>query len=421
VLRPIPVRLRYQVLAFTVTRTIINTAFRMIYPFLPAIARGLGVSLESVTLGITLRSSMGLLSPAFGSFADVWGRKRALLLGVLLFTVGMILVALSPTYPALMVSLVLVGASKIVFDPAMYAYLGDHVAYEQRGLAIGLAEFGWSGAFLLGIPVAGWLIARNAWFAPFPWAQTSHLGIPLLRGLLPGEQWNAPFIWLVLLGVGLEVLLWRILPVDEPSTVARTSLRQGFRTILTYPPALAGLTISILISASNETVNIVYGVWMENSFGLQVAALGAASAIIGLAELGGEGLVAGFVDRIGKRRAVGIGLSSYAVACILLPIIGTTWQGALVGLFVFYLTFEFTIVSSIPLMTELIPSARATLMAGNVAAFSLGRVFGSLIGPVLFSYGLGVNAVVAAVMNLTALVALIFVLHEKSLKITQMV
>lgn len=417
-LRPVPVRLRFQVLAFTLTRTIINTAFRMIYPFLPAIARGLGVSLESITLGITLRSAMGLLSPAFGSFADVWGRKRALLLGVLLFTVGMILVALSPTYPALMVSLVLVGASKIVFDPAMYAYLGDHVAYHQRGLAIGLAEFGWSGAFLLGIPIVGWLIARNEWFAPFPWAQTSHLGIPLIRGLLPGERWDAPFIWLVLLGVGLIALLWRILPIDKPHTAVPISLRQGFRTILTYPPALAGLAISILISASNETVNIVYGVWMENSFGLQVAALGAASAIIGIAELGGEGLVAGFVDRIGKRRAVGLGLLSYSLACVLLPLIGTTWQGALVGLFCFYLTFEFTIVSSIPLMTELIPSARATLMAGNVAAFSLGRVFGSLLGPLLFSYGLDVNAVVAAVMNLVGLIILIFVLHEKPLKIS---
>ena len=68
-------------------------------------------------------------------------------------------------------------------------------------------------------------------------------------------------------------------------------------------------------------------------------------------------------------------------------------------------------------MTELIPSARATLMAVNVAAFSLGRVLGSLLGPVLFSYGLGVNAVVAAILNLIGLAALVFVLHEKSLKI----
>jgi predicted MFS family arabinose efflux permease len=413
VLRPSPVSLRYQVLAFSVTRTIINTAFRMIYPFLPAISRGLGVSVESITLAITLRSGMGLLSPAFGSFADIWGRKLALLLGVLMFTAAMILVAVAPTYPALVISLVLVGASKIVFDPAMYAYLGDKVPYHQRGLAIGIAEFGWSGAFLLGIPVAGWLITRGS-SAFFLWTQSIPLGIPRIGNFSSGERWDAPYIWLALLGVGLIALLWRILPQDVPQEAARTSLLQGFKTIFAFPPALAGLLISLLISASNETVNIVYGIWMEDAFGLQIAALAAASAVIGIAELGGEGLVAGFVDRIGKRRAVGLGLVTYAAACILLPILGTTPQGALIGLFFFYLTFEFTIVSSIPLMTQLVPSARATLMAGNVAAFSLGRVLGSLIGPFLYTFGLPVNAVAAALMNLVGLAALIWVLREQT-------
>jgi predicted MFS family arabinose efflux permease len=413
VFRSAPVRLRYQVLAFSVTRTIINTAFRMVYPFLPVIARGLGVTLESITLAITLRSGMGLLSPVFGSIADIWGRKTALLLGVSLFTSGMVLVAITPTYPALFTSLLLVGSSKIIFDPAMYAYLGDRVPYEKRGLAIGLSEFGWSGAFLLGIPVAGWLIARSAWPVPYPWGQTSQLGIPLINGLVPQERWDAPFVWLAFLGAALVILLWNILPPDVRRTTARPSLRQGFSAIWAYPPALAGLSISVLISASNETVNIVYGVWMENVFAFQVAALGAASAIIGISELGGEGLVAGFVDRIGKRRAVGFGLGAYALACILLPIIGTTWQGALVGLFLFYLTFEFTLVSSIPLMTELVPSARATLMAANVAAFSLGRVLGSLIGPLLFAYGLPINAGAAALMNLVGLAALLFVPKEE--------
>jgi predicted MFS family arabinose efflux permease len=414
VLRPSPVRLRYQVLAFSVIRTIINTGFRMVYPFLPAISRGLGVSIESITLAITLRSGMGLLSPAFGSVADVWGRKAALLGGVLLFTIGMVLVAVWPTYPALVISLLLVGASKIVFDPAMYAYLGDRVSYRQRGLAIGLVEFGWSGAFLLGIPIVGWLIARSGSPATFPWIQVSHLHIPSLKGLLPEQRWDVPYVWLALLGIGLIALLWRIVPSDPPKQAERISFRQGFAMIVSYPPALAGLAISLLISGSNEVVNIVYGVWMEGAFGLQVAALGAASAVIGIAELGGEGIVAGFVDRIGKRRAVGLGLGGYAVACVLLPIIGSTLQGALIGLFLFYLAFEFTIVSSLSLMTELVPNARATFMAGNVAAFSLGRVLGSLIGPPLFTLGLPVNALVAAAMNLVALAALIWVLKEKA-------
>jgi predicted MFS family arabinose efflux permease len=374
------------------------------------------VSLEAVTLGITLRSGIGFFSPIFGSIGDFWGRKTALLLGMMTFAFGMALVAIWPTYPALLISLILVGASKIIFDPAMYAYLGDRVPYHQRGLAIGLAEFGWSGAFLLGIPIVGWLISRAGWYAPFPWGQTAQLGIPLIKGLVPQERWDAPFIWLALLGIGLVLLLWRILPTDTPHERVRTSMRQGFRTILSHPPALAGLSIGLLITASNETINIVYGAWIESAFGLQVVALGAASAIIGVAELGGEGLVAGFVDRIGKRRAVGIGLGCSALACMLLPVLSGTLQEALIGLFLFYLTFEITVVSSLPLMSELVPNARATLLAGNVAAFSLGRVIGSLIGPWLFLLGLSANSIAAGCMNLIALGTLVLFVHEQEAK-----
>ncbi len=336
-----------------------------------------------------------------------------MLFGVAVFTLGVGLVVISPTYPALVISLVLVGASKIVFDPAMYAYVGDRVSYDRRGLAIAVGEFGWSGAFLLGIPIVGWLIARYGWGAPFPWSNAFHLDVPLLNGFLPHERWNAPFPWLALVGVGLIWLLWRMLPSDTPHAGSRPSLSKGVRTILAYPPALAGLAISILINASNESINIVYGLWMENSFGLQVVALGAASAVIGVAELGGEGLVAAFVDKLGKRRAVGGGLAFFAGACLLLPILGQTIEGALLGLFLFYLSYEFTLVATIPLMTELIPSARATLMAVNVAAFSVGRVIGSLIGPPLFMSGLPANAIVAAITILVALFLLIFIVREQ--------
>jgi hypothetical protein len=33
---------------FTLTRLVVSTAFRMVYPFLPALARGLGMPIEAV-------------------------------------------------------------------------------------------------------------------------------------------------------------------------------------------------------------------------------------------------------------------------------------------------------------------------------------------------------------------------------------
>jgi len=380
------VRLRFQLLAFSLTRVVVNTAYRMVYPFLPFIAAGVGVDEATLGQAIALRSSLGAVGPLLGSVGDRYGRKTAMILGMALFIVAMMLVAIWPTYPALFVALMLTGASKIVFDSSMQAYLGDRVPYARRGLAIALTEFGWSGAFLLGVPLVGWLVAR--------------------------ASWHSPFVWLAALGLATTYWLWRVLPPDSRQAINRPSLLEGLRLIMRHRAAVAGLGVGAMISASNETVNIVFGVWMNNSFGLQVEALGASVIVIGVAELVGEGMVAWLSDRLGKRRTLGFGLAFYAVACLILPLLGSTLQGALIGLFIFFLTFEFTLVSAIPLMTELVPGARATLLSANLTIFSLGRAFGALVGPVLFVHGLQVNSIVAAGLNVVGLVILLLFVRE---------
>jgi predicted MFS family arabinose efflux permease len=170
----------------------------------------------------------------------------------------------------------------------------------------------------------------------------------------------------------------------------------------------------MLFSAANEVINLVFGIWLENSFGLIIAALGAAAAVIGFSELGGESLAAAFTDRLGKPVAIGIGVALNCLAALLLPILGTSTAGAVVGLFFFYLTFEFALVSSVPMMTEVMPAARATMMAFTTASVSLGRAFGALIASPLFLFGessasipdIFPNALAAIVLNVAALAAL---------------
>ncbi len=203
-----------------------------------------------------------------------------------------------------------------------------------------------------------------------------------------------------------------MIPADSHGLVHRPNFAAGIRSIFTNSSAMAMLVVGALIATGNEGIGIVYGLWMEGSFGLQVAALGAATAVIGLAEFGGEGLVAGLADRLGKRRALAIGISLSGASALALPTLGGSLTGALIGLFLLYLTFEFTIVSSIPLMTEQVPSARATLLAVNISAFSLGRALGALIGGPLFRHGLIANGAAAGVCNLLALIVLICFVRE---------
>lgn len=365
---------------FASIRTIFNTAYRMAYPFLGVFARALGVDIETISLVLTARSVGGGIIPFLAPVADSRGRKFGMQLGLGLFTLSMALVVFLPTFPALAASMILATLAKYIFDPAMQAYLGDRISYETRGRAIAITELGWSLAFVIGVPTVGLLIAKFGWMAPFP--------------------------LLTLLGLITFLLVAIRIPRAEPNAGTRATVRRNFGRVFNSISALAGLSMGLWITVANELVNLVFGIWLEDSFGLQIAALGASAAVIGFSEVGGEGLSALFVDKLGKERAVGYGVAVNILAALLLPLLGQSTLGALTGLFLFYISFEFTLVCTIPLMTEIMPTARATLMSFNVAFLSLGRAIGAPLAT--FLYGFGFPFVVAGTVffNILALFAL---------------
>ncbi|MEW6405047.1 MAG: MFS transporter [Chloroflexota bacterium] len=373
--------IKLQLIVFMLLRTILNTMHRMVYPFLAVFARGLGVEVTTLSLVVTARSFAGLLGPLFAPIADQRGRKFGMLTGILIFTIGVALVAVYPNFHTLSAALLLALFGKYFFDPSMQAYFGDRVPYHQRGTALAVTEAAWSGAFIVGVPAMAFLIARASWYAPFS--------------------------VLAVLGVMMFMVIWRIVPHQDEHHERVANSRDGYRAVFGSIPALAGVSIALWASAANEIVNLIFGVWLEDSFGLKIAALAGASAVIGISELSGEGLVALTTDRIGKPRALVIGLVLNMLASILLPLIGKTQIGALVGLFLFYITFEYVLVSHIPLMSELVPKARATMLSLNIAGHSIGRALGALLATFIYQQaGFIFVALAAVVFNLFGLLAL---------------
>ncbi|MBN1454166.1 MAG: MFS transporter [Anaerolineales bacterium] len=374
-------RLRFQLLIVMVLRTIFNTMHRMVYPFLGTFARGLGVDITALSFALTGRSLVGAFVPFIASVSDQRGRRFGMLVGIALFTFGVALVAIAPSLWTLTAALILALLGKYMFDPAMQAYFGDRVPYRRRGLALAITEVSWSLSFIIGVPAMGFLIARSGWSAPFP--------------------------VLTVLGLGMFAVIWWMAPRMDANHIPARNPWANFGAVLRNIPALAGISVALWASAANELVNLIFGVWVEDSFGLQIAALAGASAVIGLSELGGEGLVALLTDRIGKPRALALGLSANAVMAILLPFIGRTEAGALMGLFLFYITFEYVMVSHVPMMTELLPGARATVMSFNLAGHSLGRAIGAFLAPLIYrQFGFLFVALLAVVFNILGLLAL---------------
>lgn len=372
--------LRSQTILFAAIRTVFNTMYRMIYPFLSVFSRGLGVDISTLSQALANRSLAGALGPFLAAVADRRGRKTGMLFGIGLFVIGIGVMILWPSFPSFVIMLILTTLGKYGFDPSMQAYLGDRIPYQQRGRALAITELGWSLSFIIGIPLVSLLIA--------------------LRG------WQSPFVGLALMGILVGCALMWLLPGDSTPQDGQANIWDNFRDVLRYPPALAGLAVGFTASTANEAINLVFGVWMEDAFALKIIALGGTAAVIGFAELGGETLVGVYVDRLGKVNAITLGLALNCLAALGFPLLGRHAAGAVLGLFLFYITFEFTLVSIIPMMTEIMPQARATLMAFNVAALSLGRALGDVIAPPLYAWGIAACAGATVVFNLMAILAL---------------
>ena len=106
-------------------------------------------------------------------------------------------------------------------------------------------------------------------------------------------------------------------------------------------------------------------------------------------------------------------LLASAAAYAVIPLTGGRLPLALAGLFFVFLAFEFTLVGSLPLMTELVPSARFRVMSLAAALHSAGRMVGAFLGPRLFFLGFGWIGLAAALANLAGLALIVFVVRER--------
>ncbi len=375
-----------QIIITTLIRTVTNTGFRMVFPLQPFFMKGFGIDLIQINRMYAGQSLVGIINPFLATLADSRGRRTGMLAGMITFCLGTLVVVFFPTPMGFFTFLVLSMLGKSLFDPSLQAYFGDTIPYQRRGFVLGITEISWSLAFFLGVPLVGYFLNQY--------------------GLL------SPFIVMLILGVLSFLAVILMIPTDPLSRKTNSSIVKNFRSVLASTSTLAGLGVTLLISAANQFINGVFGVWLNTSFGMQIAALGGASVVIGIAELIGEGGVSLISDRISKKKAVLIGLIGSIISAGILPLVGGTKLGAYLGLFLFYLGFEFTIVSLIPLMTEVLPPARATVMALNIASANLGRGLGSLIVAPLYLGGFWLSALAAGIVNLLAILVLRYVVVQ---------
>ena len=172
-----------------ICRLVLNTARRFTYPFAPVLSRELGVPLTSITSLIAVNWATSLFGIFFGPLADRFGYRKMMLLGLVMLAVGMFAGGLFPSYGVILITLFLAGLGKMVFDPAVQAYVSERVPYKRRATAIGFLEISWAGSTLLGIPLIALLIDNVGWRSPFfAMGAIGLAGIIVLSVLIPADE-----------------------------------------------------------------------------------------------------------------------------------------------------------------------------------------------------------------------------------------
>ncbi len=341
-----------------------DVAARVIYPFTPEIAAGLKVTEGQLGTLLSLRYGVSLGGPLFGAWADRVGHRRAMTIGLLLVSIGMGLIGLSEGLIGPGLGFIISGVGSAIYIPALIAYMSDRTPYARRGRILGTIELTWALSGMIGVPLMGVLLASQGWRAPFIALAAATLACAALTLLLESSQDLSGF--------------------RKPD---RSQLH-GFKAILRNRSALAFVAAWFLVFFAFENIQISYGSWLETRFGLTTTARGSLSTLFGVFELIASGGSSLLLDRIGKKRGVVDGLIVATLGYAILFALGSTalpW--ALAAISISFLGFEFSVVSGLSVMSELVPTARGTMLALAVSTGAVGRMAADPLGSALTANG----------------------------------
>lgn len=343
-------------LPLLITRLLANLGLRFPYTFGSAIARGLGVDLEAVTRILGLRELGGLASPLAGRWSDRGHLARvATVSGV----VAGLSLAAAATGGVWMfgVAVAVGGIATFSLYVAQNSWIGHAIPIQRRARMFGIIETAWAGAFLLGVPVVGWLISAWGWRAAF-WGVGPALAI--------ASVWSGRRL-------SIDIDLPEVDPDQSTSKSVRVPHRHAIAAFVFAQPMAQMLVFAI------------YGDWFETRLGLSLAGIGVATAAVGIAELVGTLATIGISDRFGPARVGWITLGLAACPMAALGWVGTRPVVGVCVVVAIAVLIECSFVSVLPVLTEIDPQRRAAAIARMTVVITVSRALGAPLAGTIYT------------------------------------
>ncbi|RKU27152.1 tetracycline resistance MFS efflux pump [Candidatus Poribacteria bacterium] len=150
-----------RLLLLFLTLFFVMLGFGIIIPNLAYYAEEIGATPTQIAILLSVYSGMQLVfAPIWGKLSDIYGRKPAILLGLLGNAVALAAFGLAKEYMWLFVARSAAGIASAAVLPTVMAYVADVTTSEERGKGMGLMGAAMGLGFILG-PAIGGIMGRH--------------------------------------------------------------------------------------------------------------------------------------------------------------------------------------------------------------------------------------------------------------------
>ena len=130
----------------------------------PAFVADLGLEYGNTTW-ISLAMAMGsaACAPVLGKLGDLFGRRKTVLLGIIIFTIGNVLTATATSLVFMLVARFIVGVGAAAIAPVVMAYIATEYPPAEMAKGFGLYMLISCGAVVIGPTVGGLIMQAASW------------------------------------------------------------------------------------------------------------------------------------------------------------------------------------------------------------------------------------------------------------------
>jgi DHA1 family multidrug resistance protein-like MFS transporter len=343
------------ILSFTLV--VVMLGFGMVIPVFPFYIERMGAGGSAFGFLVATAAITELIfGPLWGSISDRVGRKPILMVGMLGYSLSMVLFGLSTELWMLFASRALSGVLSAATLATAMAYIGDSTSARERGGGMGALGGAAGLGIILGPGLGGWLAGDSISTPFFAGAGMALASLPLIALLLPES-----------------------LPAEARSVTGRVhvvDIRQLWRAL--WGPLGGLLLLAFVGTIGTSNFESIFSLYAVDVLGYGPEDVGMILTMVGVVAVIGRGVLTGVATRRwGETAVIRAALLAGAGAFLLLLLAKSQLAVLLTtGLFVLITAFFRPAVHSLT-------SQRAAI--GQGAAMGLSNAFvsmGRIVGPI---------------------------------------